>query len=184
MPSPTDQRKLLAFFGALCLFFAAVEYLFPKPVPFFRLGLSNLPLLIALDFMTFRQLALLVAIKVLGQGLLNGTLASYVFLFSAAGSLASLLVMVPLHRILKDRISLVGLGLFGALGSNLVQVWLSVTFIFGPAAGVLAPIMLGLGTGTGLAVGLLAQHFKNHSRWLPGILPLQAKTAAPRVPHG
>ena len=43
----SDRREVAAFFGALCLFFATVEYLFPRPVPFLRLGLSNLPILLA-----------------------------------------------------------------------------------------------------------------------------------------
>lgn len=163
---PSERSTSLAFFGALSLFLATIEYLFPKPVPFFRLGLSNLPLLLALEFMTFRELALLTALKILGQGLLNGTLASYVFLFSAAGSAASLLFMVAAHRWLKHRITLVGLSLVGALASNLVQVWLSISFIFGSSAWIIAPLFLGLGTFSGLLVGLFARHFAASSRWL------------------
>ncbi len=162
----SDNRDTLAFFGALSLFLATIEYLFPKPLPFFRIGLSNLPILLALDFMGFRELFLLTMLKIVGQGILNGTLASYVFLFSTVGSLASLVVMYGGWKLIGKHTSLVGLSLLGALGSNLVQVWLSIWFIFGASAWVIAPLFLGLGTASGLLVGLFAENFGAKSRWL------------------
>ena len=171
-----DQKKpfrtdLTAFLGALSLFLSTVEYLFPKPVPFFRLGLSNLPLLVGLDLLNLRELGVLLALKVAGQALVNGTLASYVFLFSAAGSTASFLAMVGLHRLtrrirfLSRQTSLISLSLAGALASNTVQVALSIAFIFGPTSGVIAPLFYGLGTLAGLGVGWLAEIFAQKSQW-------------------
>ena len=166
-PPPTgrDTTTLIAFLGALSMFFATLEYLVPKPVPFLRLGLANIPLLLALDLLAPLQLLGLVAIKVLGQALVNGTLASYVFLFSLAGSTGSILVMVTAHRLGGRLISLAGVGTAGAGASNLVQLWLSVHFIFGPPARAMAPVFLAVGTISGLAVGFLAQYFHDHSRW-------------------
>jgi heptaprenyl diphosphate synthase len=166
MHSPNDRRlDLVAFMGALCLFFSTIEYLFPKPFPFFRLGLANLPVLLSLDLFAPGYVLLLVALKVIGQGLVNGTLASYVFLFSVAGSLASALVMLAVHRAGRRWITLIGVSLFGSLASNVVQVSLSVTFIFGRSAWVIAPAFLALGVASGLAVGLFAQRFRMRSRW-------------------
>jgi heptaprenyl diphosphate synthase len=168
MRAPTDRRRerILADFGALCLFFAAIEYVFSRALPFFRLGFSNIPILLALDFMPFQALVALVAVKVLGQALLNGTLSSYVFLFSLSGSAASFLVMYPLKRLLKERVSLVGIGSAGALASNIMQVVLSVAFIFGQASIVMAPFLLGVGAVTGVLMGVFAQAFKEKSKWL------------------
>lgn len=157
--------ELVAFFGALCLFFATIEYLFPKPFPFFRLGLANLPVLLALDIFPASLVLLLVLLKVLGQGLVNGTLASYVFLFSVGGSFASALVMIGAHRLFGRRVSLVGISLFGALASNVVQIYLSIRFIFGLSAWIIAPLFLGLGAASGLAVGLFANRFARRSEW-------------------
>lgn len=168
MPPPIEPRRerILADFGALCLFFAAIEYVFSRALPFFRLGFSNIPILLALDFMPFGALVALVAVKVLGQALLNGTLSSYVFLFSLAGSTASFIVMYPLRRLLGNRVSLVGIGSAGALASNLTQVALSVVFIFGRASILMAPFLLGVGAVTGVLMGAFAQAFKDKSRWL------------------
>lgn len=164
---PPMRSDLVAFFGALSLFFATLEYLFPKPIPFFRLGLSNLPLLVSLGFFSFREQLLLLLLKVVGTGIVNGTLASYVFLFSSGAALASFVVMYGLFRLIPRRfLSLTGISLAGALASNAVQIGLAITVVYGPASGVVAPWYFGLGTFTGLAMGWGASAFQRHSRWL------------------
>jgi len=167
MKAPHEARyDAIALMGALCLFFSTLEYLIPKPFPFFRLGLANLPILLSLSIFTPVDVLLLVALKVIGQGLVNGTLASYVFLFSAAGSLASVAVMLVVHRFGGRWVTLIGVSVFGALASNFVQITLSVTFIFGDAAWVIAPLFVGIGVTSGFIVGLIAERFRTRSRWL------------------
>lgn len=156
----------VAFMGALCLFFSTLEYLIPKPFPFFRLGLANLPVLLSLSIFSPSDVFLLVLLKVVGQGLVNGTLASYVFLFSAAGSFASAIVMLAVHRAGRRWVTLIGVSVFGSLASNAVQITLSVTFIFGDTAWVIAPLFLGIGVASGFVVGLVAERFHARSRWL------------------
>jgi heptaprenyl diphosphate synthase len=170
---PSHERyhrlELIAFLGALCLFFSTIEYLFPKPFPFFRLGLANLPILISLELFTPGYVLLLVLLKVLGQALINGTLASYVFLFSLAGSFASAFVMLAAYRVMRGRVTLVGVSVYGAIASNAVQILLSVTFIFGQTAWIIAPPFVGLGVASGFAVGFFAQRFSDRSQWLAEI---------------
>lgn len=168
-PTRAEYRELTAFLGALCLFFATIEYLFPKPLPFFRLGLANLPILLSLQVFSPSLILVVILLKVLGQGLINGTLASYVFLFSAAGSFSSGLVMLGVHRLGGRRISLLGVSIFGAIASNVVQIFLSVTFIFGRSAWVIAPLFMGLGVASGAFVGWFAERFSDRSRWFAGI---------------
>ena len=157
--------NVIAFLGALSLFLATVEYLFPKPVPFFRIGLSNLPILLSLDILSVQSVFLLAALKVAGQGLVNGTLASYVFLFSLVGTFTSTSVMMLLRKKMGTHISLIGISLAGALSSNLMQIFLSVEFIFGETAWVIAPILLILGLAGGFVVGFFAQRFSQKSKW-------------------
>lgn len=164
-----NRREITAFFGALCLFLSAVEYLIPKPLPFFRLGLANLPLLLGLRFLKPKDLILVLLLKVIGQGLVNGTLASYVFLFSLAGSVVSVFTMSAVYRLGGRHVGLVGVSLSGALASSLVQVALAVTFIFGETARVIAPFSIGSGIVTGLIIGVFADRFVSSSAWLKGI---------------
>ncbi len=160
-----SRRRLLAFLSAIGLFLAAIEYLLPKPVPFIRLGISNIPLVLMLDVLRFRELLVLAAVKVLGQGLINGTLVSYVLLFSAVGTFTALFTMAAVRRLFGLRLSLIGVSLWGALTSNLAQLGLSVLILLGENAWVIGPVILGTGGATGFLVGWLAQMFQSRSVW-------------------
>jgi len=164
---PPRRASIVAVFGALSLFFSVVEQFIPRPVPFFRVGLSNIPLLLALDFMPFGALALLAGLKVAGQGLLSGTLVSYVAVLSAGGTAASLLSMWSRKRALGERISLLGLGTAGALASNAAQAAIAATpLVFGSEAFIVAPFIMGVGTVTGITMGAFASVFAGRSAWL------------------
>jgi uncharacterized membrane protein len=156
----------VAQFAALALFLSIVELVIPKPIPFFRIGLANLPLLVALTMFPRRDFILLILLKIFGQGIVSGTLFSYVFLFSAAGSISSGVVMLLLRRWYPTRISLVGIGVFGAFASNIAQLLFAATFIFGRSTWLIAPLFLLVGTITGTVLGALAGQLLQHSRWL------------------
>jgi heptaprenyl diphosphate synthase len=160
------NRSSLALLGGFCLFLSTLEYLIPKPLPFMRIGLANLPLILALDLFPPGPFALLVLIKVSGQALITGTLASYVFVFSLAGSSVSALAMYSLRRLLgKNRISFTGLGICGAVLSNLVQLVLARLFVFGEGVRFLAPLFLVSGLISGAILGLFCETFAARSRW-------------------
>ena len=167
--SPGSRRDLVAFLGALCLFLSAIEYMIPKPIPFLRVGIANLPILISLDLLPVPSLLLVVVLKVLGQGLIGGTLISYVFLFSAVGSFASGLAMVAIRRIFGRGMSLVGVGVLGALFSNMAQILLARVLIFGEGAWLIAPPFLAMGTVTAIVLGLFADRFAARSKWLASV---------------
>jgi heptaprenyl diphosphate synthase len=163
----TDERiHTIALFAAFCLFFSVVEVMIPKPVPFFRLGLANLPLLIAVTVLPAGEVLIIIALKILGQGIVSGTLLSYVVLFSAAGSLASGGVMIGLSRWHGRRITLVGIAVLGALASNTVQLIVSALLIFGESTRLIAPPFLLVGTVSGFLLGFIAERFYRNSHWL------------------
>ncbi|GHV63010.1 hypothetical protein AGMMS49587_11640 [Spirochaetia bacterium] len=160
------DRRTVALLGAFCLFLSTIEYMIPKPVPFMRIGIANLPLMLALDIFPLPTFVLLVGIKILGQALITGTLFSYIFLFSLAGTALSAGAMYGLRRLLgPKRISLVGVGTAGALISNLTQLALAWVFIFGQSARYIAPPFLALGLVTGVALGLFCEYFTARSQW-------------------
>jgi len=170
MARRSDDRDLVAFLGGLCLFLSTVEYLVPKPVPFLRIGIANLPLIVGLDLLSPGQLLLVAVLKVLGQGLVSGTLVTYVFLFSTAGTFASALVMLAVRRIAGPRMSLVGVSVTGALFSNLAQIGLAIAMdLLGRGAWVIAPPFIAAGTVTSVLLGLFAERFAASSRWLASV---------------
>ncbi|MBN1687435.1 MAG: Gx transporter family protein [Spirochaetales bacterium] len=163
-PSATD-RELVALLGACCIFLALIEHMIPKPLPFLRLGLANLPILIALGVLNPRQLSAVVLLKILGQGLINGTLFSYVFLFSAAGSLSSAVVMFAVSRLPDRVVSFVGISISGGLASTVAQLGLAFLLVFGRSALYIAPVFLAVSLLTSIALGLIASSFCSRSRW-------------------
>ena len=164
-----DRKRTIALLGAFCLYLSTIEYMIPKPLPFMRIGIANLPLMLALDILPFPSFLALVGIKVLGQALMTGTLFSYIFLFSLAGTLASSLLMYAIRRGLgPKRISFMGVGIAGALCSNGTQIFLARWFIFGESAKYIAPPFLAMGIITGLALGVFCEAFIRRSAWYRG----------------
>ena len=160
-----SRPNLTAFFAALCLFLSAVEYVIPKPLPFMRLGLANMPLILALYVFNRTELTLLVFFKVIGQGFITGTLFSYIFVFSAAGSFASAFAMLLLQRTGGRHIGTVGIGLGGAFANTLAQLLLSRVMLFGEGVRYIAPVLLVSGFVTGLCLGLVTGIFASRSQW-------------------
>jgi len=167
MPRPgKDSPQTLALLGALCFFLSAVEYLIPKPLPFMRIGLANLPLLLALNILGAKGFFMLVVIKVLGQGLIGGTFLSFIFLFSIAGTFTSATAMFALSRMPGRRyLGFAGIGCAGAMVSNGVQLLFARHLVFGEAVRYLAPPFLAAGFVAGLALGILCEYFCRRSRW-------------------
>ncbi|MFA5448444.1 MAG: Gx transporter family protein, partial [Sphaerochaeta sp.] len=156
-------ERRIAFISAITLLFSTLEFLIPKPLPFLRLGLANLPLLIIIQSIDLRSFFVILVMKALGQGMVSGTLFSYLILVSLAGTLSSGLAMYGLARLLKERVSLVGISLVGAFVSNLSQIAVAALLVYGRAIWIAAPVMLSLGLGTSLVLGFLAQRYKTHS---------------------
>jgi len=108
----------------------------------------------------------LVLLKIIGQGIITGTIFSYIFLFSLSGSLASGLAMIFIYRICKDKISMIGVSVTGAFASNIIQLTVAKYLIFGKAAIIMGPAIILIGTITSVIVGVFAQLFILKSQWL------------------
>ena len=182
------QDALAPVFGALCFFLSAIEFVIPKLLPFLRIGLANVPLMLALDVLSFPAFLLLTMIKILGQAFISGTLFSYLILFSAAGTMGAALTMYALHKIPRKALSLVGISIAGAFVSNCIQLFIGRFFIFGEGIRYIAPPFLLIGTITSLLLGMFCESFKAESEWYAHIrdadspldvqLPEDAKPAA------
>lgn len=157
--------ELVALFAACALFLSTIEYMIPKPIPFMRLGLANLPIILALGILKNREYFLLLLLKVLGQGLISGTIFSYIILFSLAGSVSSAILMLLVYKLFKDKVSRVGISLSGALGSSISQLLISYLILFKEATYVFAPLFLFSSLISSIILGIFANEFINKSKW-------------------
>jgi heptaprenyl diphosphate synthase len=176
-----ERRRIIAVLGAFCVFLSTIEYLIPKPLPFFRLGLANLPLLLAVK-LPFNAFITLAAVKIVASALFQGSLFSQTFFFSCAGTAASALVMWALGRLPPRLISRIGMGAAGALLSNAAQILLARFFILGKGAFLIAPPLLLMGTLSGGALGVFAEKFSRRSLWYRAVLEKKDGAHAPPPP--
>ena len=192
-----DSKKTndLTFLASLCLYLAAVEYAIPKPLPFMRLGLANLPILLSLELLSAPGVFLLVALKIILQAFISGTLFSYIFVFSTAGSVAAALGMQAVYqadkifqkKFKKNLTSFTGISITGAFFNNIAQITCSRFILFGENTKYIAPVLLLTGLATGTALGLFCSAFAEKSRWYKmrlqnkGYFPLQKEERLPSL---
>ncbi len=164
--SSLTKQEILAFCIACSLFLSSIEYLFPRPVPFFRFGLSNIVILLILRNFKVSDIFFVLILRVFATGILHGTIASYVFLFSLSGAISAVCMQWIVITLLKQRVGLLGISIIGAATSNTVQVIFSVLFIFGTSSIIIAPYLLLLGCISGIVVGLIAEYYYRNSQFL------------------
>ncbi len=157
--------QLVALLSAVAIFLSSIEYMIPKPIPFLRLGIANLPLILALGLLNWREYILLAFLKILGQGLITGSLFSYIILFSAVGTLLSALAMYAVFIVLKRHVSRIGISTAGGLFSALGQLLISRLLFFREATYVIAPLFLFSALISSVILGLFSEMFINQSRW-------------------
>jgi heptaprenyl diphosphate synthase len=165
----TEGRKgraeVTTLLGAFCFFLSAIEYMVPKPPPFMRLGIANLPILLAADLLPLPWYLALALVKVFGMSVISGSLFSYIALFSLAGTLTAALVMWLARKGLGRFVSAVGVSILGAVVSNAVQMAIGSLLVFGDAGRLIAPPFLPTGLVTGPLLGFFAELFARQSTW-------------------
>jgi heptaprenyl diphosphate synthase len=147
----------IGILGAAAVATYVFEGLLASPVPFARIGISNVFVVVALFGFDAREAFLVNLIRVLAGTLLLGLTLSPAFVFSLAGSMSALGVMALIKWKAAPPLSVVGASCAGAVTSNLVQVFVFTLLFAGrrlPAE--LAGGFVLLGVGVGLLTGLLA----------------------------
>ena len=133
------------------------ESLLPSPVPWARIGISNVFVVTALFAFGVRDALVVNLIRVIAGNFLLGFMFSPAFIFSLVGSTSALGVMALLKWRLVPPLSVIGTSCVGAATNNVVQVTL-FTLLFsaaGLAGGLMGSFIL-LGTGVGFFTGLVA----------------------------
>lgn len=148
------DKKRLAYLTAITLLFSYIELMLPRPAPFIKLGLSNIPLLLALE-LNFSSFILLTVLKALIGSFVSGTLFSPFLLISLAQSLASGIFMYGLFRISFKWIGICGISILASALSAFVQISLSSLYLKEGAFTLLGP-MLFFSAFSGLVTGLLS----------------------------
>lgn len=155
LPVSADDRRI-ARLAALAIGLTLAEAALPSPLPGIKPGLANIVILLVLLQYGWRAAAWVSALRLLGGGILFGSLFAPGFWLATAGALASLTVLA-LARHLPARhfgpVSLSVLAAFGHIGGQLALAagWL----LPGPAITHLLPLFAGAALIFGAVNGIL-----------------------------
>lgn len=149
------ERQRWTHVGALSALAMALGYLesfVPIPIPGVRLGLANVPILVALAQGDVRAATLVALVKVAATGLLFGNPVTLAY--SCTGTLLALACMTPLSRLRTMRIEMVSV--VGALAHEAGQLLVAQALLGTPLVWYGAPLLAVAGCVTGLLCGIVA----------------------------
>lgn len=130
------------------------------PVPFItpgaKLGLTNIITLIALYIFDFKDVFIVIMLRIILATLLGGGLSS--FLYSVAGGILSFLAMYIMKNIGKDNVSIIGISIIGAVFHNIGQVIIAAIVVENVMIATYLPILIIAAIGTGFFTGLTAKY--------------------------
>ena len=150
------SKNTLAYLCALTLLFSYAEMILPRFVPFFRLGLANTVILLALDI-NFISFIILSVLKATAACVMGGTLFSPFFVISLLQSILSALVMRFLYKIVsKKAISMYGISVAGSAVSAAVQIVLAALYLGKGTYALLGPMMI-FNTISGIITAFFAE---------------------------
>lgn len=145
------KTALLGLFSALAIIFGYVELLIPTGIPGVKLGLANLAVLFVLMRYSWREAALISAVRIVVIGFLFTN--TFSILYSLAGAALSLLVMVLLKR--SPRFSVFGVSMAGGIAHNVGQLLIAMAIVENFSLVYYAPVLLISGVLTGFLIGAL-----------------------------
>ena len=166
MESCTWRLTRIGLLAAAAVVLFVFEGLAPRPLhPWMKLGLGNLPVMLAL--MGYGPLAALAVsvLKLFIGGLLSGSLANPAFFIQTGTGMCNWLVMSVARALGKSIFSAVGLGIWGALTHQLAQLALAYIYIGQWGMWTLLPVALLGGLISGILIGLLAHWVHDRSMW-------------------
>ena len=125
MESSTRRLTRTGLLAAAAVVLFIFEGLAPRPLPWMKLGLGNLPVMLAL--MSYGPLAALSVnvIKLFIGGLFSGSLANPAFFIGAGAGMCSWSVMSAARSVGGGVFSAVGLGIWGAVTHQIAQLVLA-----------------------------------------------------------
>ena len=152
---PSDVARLGLLASAAIVLFV-FEALAPRPLPWMKLGLGNLPVLLSLLSFGSGPALAVSSIKLVVGGLLSGGFAGPAFIIGGGAGLVSWLVMALIKRYTGRLFSVVGLSIWGALAHQLCQLLLAYAYIGQSGLFSLLPLSLISALLSGGLIGLLA----------------------------
>nr|WP_296955454.1 Gx transporter family protein [uncultured Mediterraneibacter sp.] len=149
-----NKVAMFGVFTALALIFSYVEAMIPINfgIPGVKLGLANLIVVIVLYKGDWKDALFIAVARIVLSGFIFGNLFS--ILYSLAGGLLSLLVMVLLKK--TNAFSIAGVSIGGGAAHNVGQLLVAMFVVQTYQVGYYLPVLLIAGVLTGAMIGIVA----------------------------
>lgn len=149
------KTAYLGLFAAVAIIFGYVESLIPffAGIPGIKLGLANLAVLFILETYTWKEAALVSAVRIVVIGFLFGNM--FTIIYSLAGAALSLFVMTLMKK--SSGLSILGISVAGGVSHNIGQLMVAALIVENTSLLYYAPVLLISGVVTGLLIGLLTK---------------------------
>ena len=133
------------------------ESMIPSPLPWAKLGLSNIVILITLYLYGLTESVVVSWFRVIIGGLFTGSLFSPAFALGFSGGTLAVLMMWLFLRSFKDRFSPIGISVIGAVAHNIGQLLIAHLFLIKHSSiWNFLPFMIISSIFTGSLVGIVA----------------------------
>ncbi|HHV29043.1 Gx transporter family protein [Acetivibrio mesophilus] len=148
---------LLGVFVSQALILSIIESWIPipAPVPGVKLGLANIITIITIMFFGFREAISVVFVRCVLSSIFGGG-GWMLFLFSISGGVLSTVVMSVLYKSGRNKFSITGISIAGAIAHNIGQILVAAFFMKDLAVAVVLPVLLVSGSIMGFFVGLVS----------------------------
>lgn len=151
------KRRLydIMFFAFLSSFIAVVENMFPRPIPYFRIGFAFIVIITILNIFTLKELILLIFIKNISVALIFAYIFTPPFYLGLSGGIISIIIMKYISRYNKI-FSFFGISILGSVGNNITQLFIAkYIFSLHDISFLIMPIIT-ISLITGSIIGFLA----------------------------
>lgn len=144
---------------ALAFIFSYIEWLFPFSIgiPGVKLGLANIVVLVALYTMGVKEAFIISCVRIILVGFTFGNM--FALLYSLAGGVLSWLIMSIMKQI--KSFSTIGVSIAGGITHNIGQIIVAAIVLETTSIIGYLPILLIVGTITGLLTGMLGSTLIN-----------------------
>lgn len=156
-----DKTKLVSVLASISIVLGILENLFPLPIPFVRLGLSNIPIVIGVYMLELRYLILLGSIKSLVTAIFS---TGFVFriIIAFPSIIIAVIIMFYYHKITKRFSSAISTSVLGSVTNITMQfIIIKLTLIKNLAFLKILPYFILISILTGIFIGVISNNILN-----------------------
>jgi len=164
--SPVKKLVWMSLLISMALVLSYFERFIPVfTFPGIKLGLANIVILIGIYLLSFKEIFLVLIIRIIMNSIFVGNMMS--FWYSLAGGLLSFIVMYFIYKLLGNKVSVISISIIGGIFHNIGQL-IVVALVTRKIAVALSyfPVLLFSGLITGLLIGLVVRYFMIYIRRL------------------